>query len=244
VDYYNNGDKVSAVSKEHYLRFFATNNLLVSVGLMDKAYGIRTADHTAYNRGPIGMGKDDQADGIILQYLEKKWDLAINYFVGNLMQKEELRQKGFSGITEFEIADRNRLGFSFADFKTDLMATQLFALHDRWGLPDSKGTSLWIEAGLRRQINQQTDKEQFGNYAVGQLMINLTRGYNFMTTFERIQDVNSLNEPDRKKWSVGFLTFPFQRIEARVNLTQESQISPFIAAEDMWALQGQVHASF
>ncbi|KYG61419.1 hypothetical protein AZI86_17040 [Bdellovibrio bacteriovorus] len=244
VDYYNNGEKVSGVSKEHYIRTFVTKSLLVQVGLMDKAYGIRTPDHTAYNRGLIGMGKDDQAHGIILHYMGSSWDAAFNYFVGNLSQNENFRQKGFSAIAESDWGEKHRIGASVADFKTSLESTQLLAVHDRYGLPNAKGSSLWIEAGLKRKISETSNEEKFGNYAIGQLMINLTRGYNFVTTFERSQEINSLNEPDRKKWGVGFLTFPFQRLEARVNITQESSTSPFLATEDLWALQGQIHASF
>ena len=65
---------------------------------MDKAFGIRHPDHTAFNRGYSGFGlsQNDQTHGLLLHYNQQKYDLVSHFFVGNLNQDKELRQVGFS----------------------------------------------------------------------------------------------------------------------------------------------------
>lgn len=243
-DYYGTGEEVDYVSREHYLRTRLGRNWLVAVGLMDKVYGIRTADHSAFNRGTIGFGQNDQVHGAVVEYIDSGWDLTLHGFAGNLQQDEGIRQKGYSLMYEKDMGEKNRLGFSFASFKNDMADKQRFAIHDRWGIGHAKGSSLIFEIGLTKDTSELTGSVSEGNYVYIQSLVNLTRGYNFISTFERIQTENSLSAMDMQKWNIGLLLFPFQRTELRYGVAQVKNFSPEMALEDSWNLQGQVHVSW
>lgn len=243
-DYYNDGKAISWISREHYLRFYLSQNLLISVGLMDKAYGIRTPDHTSYSRTRLGFGQDDQSHGVLLHYFTDNWDLAAHFFIGNQSQQKDLQHKGFSLTGEYQIADKARLGGSLTQFKNATNNYRRLALHYRWGLPLVVGSSIWLELGLKEDIELAINSSRKGNYFIIHSIINLTRGYNFFSTLERLQDESGMGKAEKKKWSVGFITFPFPKIEARIYLVNAMDFSPSIASEETWTLQGQLHGSF
>jgi len=112
TDYYGGGNLISAVSREHYVRFFLTKNILMAAGLMDIAYGLRVDDHTAYNRGLLGLGENDQVHGVLLHWLGEEWDVSLQGFVGNLFAPPEDQRKGGAAEFEYAAADRDRIGAS------------------------------------------------------------------------------------------------------------------------------------
>ena len=61
---------------------------------MDKAYGIRLVDHTAFSRGAIGLGQNDQTHGVMVHYSTKKWKAAVHGYAGNMLNDAEVRQMG------------------------------------------------------------------------------------------------------------------------------------------------------
>ena len=242
-DYYGYGQKVDFVSREHYVRFYLSDSWLVATGLMDKAYGLRTPDHTAYSRAIIGFGQEDQVHGVLVQYLKESWDAAIHLFAGNLLQRDDLRQKGMSATGEYEIGPKNRLGSSFAAYSTGTGDYQRLAIHDRWGLPEALGSSVMIELGLKNDKLKTDQNAKLGNYMLAESLTRLTRGYNWLTTFERLQDENKSTALDRQKWSFGILAFPFQRIETRLSVVETKNFAPDTASQDGWSFQGQFHVS-
>ena len=243
-DYYGKGDKTEAVSREHYLRFYATKQLLVQVGLFDRVYGIKHEDHTAFNRGTLGLNQDSQAHGVMLQYFGESWDVAGHVFLGNLLEIENRRQVGASLTGEYELFEKNRLGASFLTSSSDLTSRMQFAVHDRWGLPKAQGSAIMVEAGVfQNKAKSDTEAAKLGNYIWVQGLVNLTRGFNILTTLERRQDETKFTSPEVQRWSLGFLTFPLQRVEMRFGSVHSKYFSPEKATNDEWALQGQVHVS-
>jgi hypothetical protein len=243
-DYYGKGSQTEAVSREHYLRFYASKQLLVQVGLFDKVYGIKHEDHTAVNRGGIGLNQDSQAHGVLLQYFAENWDVAANVFMGNLLEEETRRQPGASLMGEYELFEKNRLGASFLTASNDKNSRMQFAVHDRWGLPKAQGSAIMVEAGVfQNKDKTSTESAKLGNYVWIQGLVNLTRGVNILSSLERRQDETKFTSPETQKWSLGFLLFPFQRLETRFGMVQTKTFSPEGASDDTWALQGQVHVS-
>lgn len=242
-DYYGQGYNDEIISREHYARFYLNDQWLVAVGLMDKAYGIRTPDHTAYSRATLGFGQDDQVHGALFHYLQEKWDVATHLFAGNLLQKETLRHTGASITGEYEITEKQRLGGSAAFFSNDTIDYSRVAIHDRWALPRTHGSSIMVEVGLKQDKVKATGSAKIGNYMFFQSLINLTRGYNLISTWERYQDEMRLTAVDNQRWTFGVLAFPFQRFETRFTAVQQKSFTPDAASEDLWSLQGQFHVS-
>lgn len=243
-DYYGKGDRNLFISREHYVRAYLTDEVIIAAGLMDKAYGVRHADHTAFNRTRIGFGQDDQVHGILLHYLKDSWETAVHLFAGNLFQKVELQHKGASATGETSLGKNHRLGASLAAFSNEFSDFKRIAIHDRYGFPLSKGSSLLFELGLKEDRDRASGRTLLGNYMFVQSLINLARGYNLISTFERLQDETKANALDSQRWTFGFLTFPFQRIEVRLTGVQTKTFSPEVPVDDTWAVQGQFHASF
>lgn len=244
MDYYGKGEKTDWISREHYLRFYATRELLVQVGLFDKTFGIKHEDHTAVNRANLGVGMNDQSHGLLVHYFKQSWDVAAHVFMGNLMEIETRRHKGASVTGEYELFEKNRVGASFLTSSSEANERILLAVHDRWGLPKAHGSAIMVEAGLFQLKDKAKGSDTLGNYIWIQGLVNLTRGYNLFTTVERRQNESKYTAPEIQRWTFGFLTFPFQRLEVRLNSVQTKTFSPEGAADDVWQLQGQVHASF
>ena len=250
-DYYGKGEQTEFVSREHYLRFYATKELLVAVGLMDRVFGIKHEDHTAVNRGGwgslrLGLNQDSQAHGVLLQYFKNDWDLAFHAFMGNYLEEEKRRMPGFSVMGEYEIFEKNRLGGSMIHWGNEAEQKTAIAIHDRWGLPKAHGSSIMAEAGVQqRQDKAPNGKTTLGNYIWIQALVHLTRGYNLISTIERFQDETKYTSTEAQRWTFGFLTFPFQRTEVRFTSVQSKYFNPEGGApDDVWALQGQLHVSW
>lgn len=242
-DYYGYGNQTEIISREHYLRFYPTDKLLAAVGLMDIIYGIRIADHTAVGRQGIGLGQDDQVHGVMLQLQEKEWDVALHVFAGNLLETSASRQAGVAVQTEYSILENDRVGASFLQMSNETTESRRFAIHNRWGLPNSHGSSLLAELGFKQDKVKDGPSTPTGTYGMFRGIINLKRGYNLFSTIERSQAEIKFSSPEVQRWTFGFLIFPWSRTELRMMGVQTKNFSPAAAASDIWQLQGQVHVS-
>ncbi len=243
-DYYGNEKPVDWVSREHYLRFFPLKKLLVSVGLMDIAYGLRTGDHTSVSRGALGLGQEDQVHGVLLQWFEREWDFTIHGFSGNLLREESAQRKGFSVQSEFMLFENNKFGFSYMQADTSALKTQRLALHNRLGLPRAPGSSLLAEIGLKRNKSVSQSAAQDGAYAMLQAIVHIRRGYNIISVIERNHNELKSSATETSRWTLGLLMFPLQRTEFRLTMVQGKIYSPTTSAKDSTQLQGQIHVSW
>ncbi len=242
TDYYGNGKKIDMVTREHYLRTYLSEKLLFAVGLMDKVYGLRTGDHTASSRGAIGLGQDDQAHGVLLQWFEEDWDVSLNGWVGNLFEEVADRKKGGSLQFEYGLSEKDRIGMSVLSEANELTSSKRVAIHNRWGFPKSN-SSILAEFGMKHD-HTKGSTATVGSYGLIQSLINFARGYNFLTTIERSQRESKFSSPEVQRWTFGFLMFPIQRTELRMTAVQIKNFSPATVSRDQWQLQGQVHVSW
>jgi len=217
------------------------------VGLMEKVFGLRNVDHTSFQRTYQGFNVQNNtsdgsatSQGVILQKIEDKWEVSLNYFIGNPYDSENFKQKGTSGYSEFEIGERKRLGASFLTETSDVLKKSVAALHYRQGL--AKGSSLLGEFGV---IKDETPgiPAAVGSYGMLQSMIEMTRGYNILATVEHYNHEFKSTAPDNWRWEVGILAFPLPRLELRLGLVDERQIQKEQATNDSWSVLGQVHVS-
>lgn len=232
---------------EYYLRTEGMKTWWLYVGLLDKVYGLRNVDHTSYQRTYQGFNNHNnslngirQSHGIVVHKIEDTWEIAGNYFMGHPDDDKEYKQSGFSLMGEYEIGEKKRWGASTLSEKSDLLKKNMFALHYRQGL--SKGSSFLFEYGIIED-EPLGSRKVTGSYNLLQGLILLTRGYNLKATVERYNKEFKAEEPDRWKWSAGFLVFPAPRIEYRIEVVNMREFSNQRAADDSWAAEGQIHVS-
>lgn len=230
-------------AKEYYVRWKQSNNFWLYLGQMDKVFGIRNVDHTAVNRKAITLGQFDQSQGVVAHWTYPNWDIALNAFLGNSAQEDAEKQKGFSVSGEYQVYEKFKIGGSALSSQSDLAKWNLVAFTSRMGL--SKGSSLMAEFGLREKTDLLANTDaQLGTYAFVETLVNLSRGYNFLSVIEHSKSDIKKSSSENMKWSLGALLFPLPRFELRVMATNAKTYTDSSGAQDAWALQGQAHLSY
>lgn len=243
-DLYGKGEPVKSFMRELYLRLRLGARTYVMAGLFDKIYGIRSVDHTSVSRSRIGLGQYDQTHGVGVMYAAPAWDFSVHLQTGHANKIETAQHKGVSMTGEFEIGEQHRFGASLLSTQTELVGWNRFGIHDRWGLRESPGSSLMWEAGIAQNKTKATDQTKTGSYIMVESLIHLTRGYNLLSTVERFQEEIKSSSPETYRWTLGFLTFPFQRTEFRATVTNAKNYSLDTSNPDSWMAQGQLHVSW
>lgn len=227
------------ISREHYARWQSSESMWWYIGMMDKVYGIRTVNHTAYSRTRTGLAMNDQAHGIVAHYIQPTWEFTANGFLGNLYQSSDLRQVGGSLLAEYEYTEAARVGASLLYSSNSYIGNQRFAVHLRRGY--GFGSALLLETGLIRD-EPKTGNSKTGYYVFSEALQKMVRGYHVFFSGQAYKDQLQGDRPDTIKASIGVLAFPMQRLELRVELenTRQLQNSPDVSAES-WLMLGQVH---
>jgi hypothetical protein len=233
------------ISREHYIRWQASKPLFLYLGLMDKVFGLRTADHTAFSRSTTALAMNDQSHGLIAQYYGDGWELTGNAFAGNLIQEDaENRQKGFTTMFEYDTAEKNRLGMAVLSSTNESVGRTQLEVHSKLGL--EKGNSLLTEIGTVKTTPKQitaTNVEKSGGYLLLQGVFLMERGYNVISQIEYANATMSPASPDLTRWSFGLLAFPMPRMEFRATFVNGRSITDTSVANDQWMLQTQLHLS-
>lgn len=238
-------EKWSTFTKEYYLRWKISNTYWLYVGQMDKAFGIRDADHTAVNRKALRLGQYDQSMGAIFHVTYPEWDIALNYFTGNSKEPQIDKQKGFSITGEKQIQEKFKIGASFLNSSSDATDWKIISAHTRVGLV--KGSAFLAEAGLKEKKNKllpSTDKTPMGSYIWLSSMINLRRGYNLLSNIEFSRNDLNQTSDEAYRWSFGTMFFPLPRTEIRAMVINGKSFSEGGASEDSWQVQSQLHVSY
>ncbi|MNK19506.1 hypothetical protein D3C87_377280 [compost metagenome] len=229
--------------REYYLRFKYSNNFWVYLGQLDKVFGIRLIDHTAVSRQPIRLGQFSQSQGAVLHWTYPKWDIAVNPFMGNSNEKDEVRQKGGSISGEFEVHENFKVGASALSSESTQEKWSLVAASTRMGL--SKGSAIMAEVGLKEFTNKVTNADAIlGSYAWVETLINIRRGYNLLSVIEHSRSDLSKSSSESMKWSIGGLLFPLPKTEVRLTVANGKFSTPSGGVPDMWQLQSQIHFAF
>ncbi len=228
------------ISRSHYFRWQAMEKLFLFVGMMDKAYGIRIVDHTAFSRAMTGNGQNDQTHGVMAHWVDEGFEFTLHTYLGNMFQEAELRHQGFSTLMEFDVAEAWRVGFSSLVSSNEFVDWKRLAIHSRNGL--GHGSSILFEVGL---IEDTTPiSEQLGYYLFSEVMQKFARGYHLFFTGEAFKSELSSQQPDTIRTGIGLLAFPRSRYEFRVEAQNTRQIlSSSQSPNDFWALLMQVHLS-
>lgn len=229
--------------KEFYLRWKALKTLWIYIGQLEKAYGLRMIDHTAVNRSPLTLGQFDQSIGIITHFTYPDWDIALNAFVGNTQEKDEVKQKGFSGTGEYQVFEKFKIGGSILSSESDIKKYNLMAFTTRIGVRE--GSAFLGEVGIKELTDKTSNAEaKLGTYALIQAMVHLRRGYNLLSTVEQSREDINKSSREYSRWSIGGLLFLLPRTELRMMLVNGKGLDETTSIEDSWSFQGQFHVSY
>lgn len=237
-------ETVDWISREHYFRWQRTDDHWIYVGMMDKVYGIRLVDHTAFSRQNTGLSQSDQSEGVISQLIKTNWEWSAGIFIGNFNKNIQYRQKGFSTVFEYEVVPNLRLGASYLNSSSDHMKNQRMALHSRYGF--GYGSSLLFELGLVDNTPKGTASDELtrGYYMYAEAMQRIIRGYHLYMTAQTAKSDVKTPDPDSVRTSFGFLSFPMARVELRLEFQNSWQWASSAAVnDDSWAMLGQAHLS-
>jgi len=230
------------ISREHYFRYQKSDSLWFYIGMLDKPYGIRIVDHTAYSRSKVGVAQNDQAHGIIAQYIQPKWEWSFDAFAGNLFQSADLRQKGFSTLYEYEVVPNARIGFSGIYSNNNYVGNQRLAIHSRSGL--GYGSSILLEVGVIKNIPKAGGDIEQGYYSYAELQQRLVRGYHLFVNGQSYKANMTADHDNLVQAGFGLLMFPMARTEFRVEFASGRQFNDDTDVQpESWTLLAQVHLS-
>lgn len=227
------------ISREHYLRWQSSENWWWYFGKMDKVYGIRLVNHTAYSRTRTGLAMNDQAHGVVAHYIQPTWEVAVNAFAGDMFQTSDLRQVGSSIMAEYEYQEASRIGFSLLYSSNKYVGNRRAGVHLRKGF--GNGSAALAEIGMIQDL-PKTSENRTGYYLYTEGMQRFARGYHIFVTAQSYKDLLTSDRPDIVKTGAGLLVFPMQRLEFRLELENTRQFASSTKVNDEeWTLLGQVH---
>lgn len=229
------------ISREHYLRWMYSEKMWIYAGMMDKVYGLRIVNHTAYSRARTGLAQNDQTHGLLFHYINPQWEWSNHLYAGNLYQDSDLRQMGYSTMLEYEVAEAWRLGISGMYQTNKYVANRRLGLHSKTGL--GYGSSLLLELGLINDAPKKGDAK-LGYYLFSEAQQRVFRGYHTFVSGQMFKDDMKQGRADALKASFGVLAFPGFRSEFRVELENTRQLSPAAnVPKETWGLLAQIHLS-
>ena len=160
-------------------------------------------------------------------------------FLGNLGQDADLRQSGASGIYEYALEKNITVGGTAMFLTNNYLEQKNVAFISR--LAFAKGKSFITEIGLKDDKNKSTGNSLLGYYSFMEGLINIERGYNFLTTLQLYKAEMTASSPVRNRLSLGGLFFPYPKTEFRFEIVNNRTSAPENSSPDQWNLQAQVH---
>lgn len=229
------------VSREHYYRYQATEKLFLFFGMMDKTYGLRIVDHTAYSRSRLGFAQNDQTHGIMAHWISENYEVTLHPFIGNLFQDADLRQAGASMMFEYELKEAWRIGLSALASSNKFVQQNRFGIHSKVGL--GVGSSILLDTGFLKNTPEGIDTKM-GYYLYSQVMQKISRGYHLYAMGESFKSQMISSQNLEVRTGFGILAFPLARVELRIEakntrtFTNNRTVPP-----DSWMLNSQIHLS-
>jgi hypothetical protein len=225
-------------SREYYAGYRFSPQFGVYAGFMDKAYGIRVAEHIDYSRVIPQVTMNDQTHGVMAHFVNEDWEIAAHGFVGNLQQASNLRQKGFSTMVEHSLSEIHRVGFSMMKTSGEYLSLLSGALHARFSLKE--GSALLFEVGQTRKTTQNGAGDRNSRYGLLQTYLRPLRGLYVLANVEYLKgDVSS--DSTTVRWGPGVQFFPVQKLELRLDINDTRNFDPQRSTIDSWMILLQTH---
>ncbi|TNF30323.1 MAG: hypothetical protein EP319_05625 [Deltaproteobacteria bacterium] len=227
-------------SREHYMGYRPIPSLGIYAGLMDKVFGIRIAEHSAYSRSINNLSQNDQSHGLQLHYANPTVEIGAGYFVGNMVQDADIRQKGFSTKIDYIVSHKSSLGVSYLNSQSEFLKNYAAAIHYMGTV--GKGSSVLLEMGqnVKTAVLDSTDETKTV-YGLGQNYIRASRGFYLLNSIEYMKEQTG---EYRLRFGPGIQIFPLQRWEARFEIYNTRNFSDESSTKDTWDLLMQIHTWF
>lgn len=227
-------------TREHYAAY-RSDNWGIYGGFMDKAFGIRIEDHTAYSRSVTALTQNDQAHGLLFHLHNSAHDFFLHSFAGNLNQSSRLRQAGNSLLYEYSFTQNIRAGLSLISSKSDFL--ELSGLTTQGKFAVGKGSSVLTEMGQFTKTSIASNKEITSRYFFMQNQIRFARGFSGFYVLEWL--INDIEKRSKiLRLGPGLQFFPEQGIELRFDFYNTRVFSETSVRDDNWDLAGQLHLWF
>jgi hypothetical protein len=225
-------------SREHYIGVRPIPEVGIYAGLMDKVYGLRVVEHTAFSRVATQNTMNDQTHGIAVHGVMDLWEGGIHGYVGNLDQDATLRMKGASFILERTIFEKHRLGISGMRNQNDFLKLNAMSVIGRFNV--GYGVAINTEIGEISKVTRINEERIESRYGLLQTSYNPARGLYFFTQVEYyLGDTKKIDEV--LKIGPGIQYFPIQRLEFRADLTNTRPLPESKTNPDNWMLLLQTH---
>lgn len=103
-----------AVSRNHWLGYKFTEDLMVRAGRINLPFGLRTPDHTMWVRSETLTDREsDQQHGVSVAYSSGRFRGELMASLGNFqVSGDQFRERGYSGFLEYSLAPRLAVGIS------------------------------------------------------------------------------------------------------------------------------------
>lgn len=226
-------------SRSHYVGYRLNPKFGLYAGLMDKVYGLRVVEHTAYSRISPQATMNDQTHGVAGHFLlGEKWEGGAHVFVGNLSQDAELRMKGASTMVERTIFDLHRVGFSLQTSQNNFLTLNSGSLHGKFNLKE--GSALLTEIGQTVRKTENGSEDRTSRYGLLQTYIRPWRGFYVFSNIEYLKNDTSIDSYT-VRMGPGIQYFPIQRIELRADLYNTRNFTPDTSTIDSWMFLYQMH---
>lgn len=225
------------ISRENFFRAQITNKIFAYFGFMDKVFGIKHADHTSFNRGVVGLGQNNQAHGVLMQFSAEESEYFLHLYSGDLRHQPSEQIKGGSFLFETNFQEKQRWGFSLLNEANNINKRSLSSIFAKLGI--GEGHSFLVESGIEDNLSSNIK----AMYAFSQGTIKITRGLFLQSIGQYFKTDISGVSPETIRWGLGFLYFPMQRAELRFQILQNKFLLPTAVSEDTLATMLQVHFS-
>ncbi len=227
-------------SREHYLGVRLSKSTGIYLGKMDKVFGIRVPDHTAYSRAKTGINQYGATHGVVLHYGKESFDWGVQSYVGDLEKEKNVRLSGASTKFEYSISEETRVGVSALSEKSDSLERLAYSFLTKMRV--GKSSSLMFELGRVVETPESSDPTT-QQYIFLQNHFYLTKGLYFLTTYEQ-SIPNTAAEAENHRIAPGLQYFPMQRVELRADLINSKSYTPTNVSKDSWEFLGQIHLWF
>jgi hypothetical protein len=225
-------------SREHYVGYRMNPEFGIYAGFMDKAYGLRVAEHIAFSRVYTDNTQNDQTHGVMIHGIKGGFEGAIHGFLGNMFQAADLRQKGVSLQLEREVNSDHRLGFSLLKSTNDYVGITSYGAHSRISLND--GSALMLELGQTHRNSKSGAGGRISRYGLLQTFSKATQGLYLIANIDYGESDLSLTSTTLR-WGPGIQFFPVQKVELRADLFNTRVFNVNSTTQDIWMFLLQTH---
>jgi hypothetical protein len=138
-------------SYEYWVSHQSEKGLGVRAGRFTPAYGIRLADHTAFNRAPLGLDAYDQVFGLEVSHLSDRHLFQVSVGPGradSILDRDGTRRFTGSARLQFDLNPRNVLVVSGLLRNASDVAPRSGIAGLAYGMAPAKRVSLWTQADV------------------------------------------------------------------------------------------------